>query len=388
MDIIDLDKTAIEIARKHLLQGISYREIGNIYHASPSTIYRRLTKWLNENRFELRDKVKDGDGPTKIEVDDDLGEALVRKTGLWRARVVRISRLETASYEKERKTPEKEDIQAAFKSSDELHRCLGEVAGELLLQNLRKNITIGVSSGRGVGFTVEKLRELIKRTPSWGEGFDNIHLVSLCGGSHVGMWEYTNSRDFDADENVFALSTLLKVPRKNISYTTGPVAVNRKNQPSAYRNSLNPDLVITGLGELNNQHPYFRDRNELQLKGMTDPMRRLVEWQAMNPELLYCIAEIVLRLYPIGEKGISVEFKDTIEEINDTILAVAPEKIRNAGDIILIAGGIQKLKALSGVLLGKNPGIPIEKTNLTLVTDAWTAEQVLRQTPQNHIQGR
>jgi uncharacterized protein YjcR len=57
MDVIDLDKSAAEIARKHLLKGMTFRELGRIYHASPSTIQRRLTKWLAKNRFDLHDRM-------------------------------------------------------------------------------------------------------------------------------------------------------------------------------------------------------------------------------------------------------------------------------------------------------------------------------------------
>ena len=28
---------------------------------------------------------------------------------------------------------------------------------------------------------------------------------------HVGMWKFFNSRDFDADENVFALASMLRI---------------------------------------------------------------------------------------------------------------------------------------------------------------------------------
>jgi len=161
---------------------------------------------------------------------------------------------------------------------------------------------------------------------------------------------------------------------------TGPVTLNQKNQSPVQENSLNLDLAVIGLGELNRQHPYFRDQNELQLKGMADPIRKLVEWQATNPELFSCIAEIVLKLYPIGDKGDISKLRETIQQTNDTVLAIPAEKIRNAGEVILVAGGRQKLKALSGMLLEKSHGIPIEKTNLTLITDAWTAEQIIRQT--------
>ena len=46
MDIIDLDSLASEIARKHLLENVSFRELGKMYYAAPSTIHRRLKKWL------------------------------------------------------------------------------------------------------------------------------------------------------------------------------------------------------------------------------------------------------------------------------------------------------------------------------------------------------
>jgi hypothetical protein len=158
---------------------------------------------------------------------------------------------------------------------------------------------------------------------------------------------------------------------------TGPVSLDQTNQPPDTSDRLSLDLAVIGLGELNSQHPYFRDQNEFQLKVMTGPIHKLVDGQSKNPGLLNCIAEIVLRLYPVGDKGITEEFIDTIRRTNVTILAVPIEKIRNAGEIMLVAGGRQKLRALCGVLLGNNPEIPIEKTNLTLVTDAWTAEQVL-----------
>ena len=96
MDVIDLDNMALEIAQKHLLKNTSYKELGKIYYASPSTIHRRLVKWLNENRFELHDKLATKTTAVIAGRDDELGESLARKTGIWRARVVRISGVEPA----------------------------------------------------------------------------------------------------------------------------------------------------------------------------------------------------------------------------------------------------------------------------------------------------
>jgi DNA-binding transcriptional regulator LsrR (DeoR family) len=378
MDTIDLDNLALEIARQHLLKNVSFKELGKMYYAAPSTVHRRLIKWLAEGRFEIHDKLADKRTAFITGKDDDLAEALVRKTGIWRARVVRVSGVEQAYTPQYLENPGSHAAQAAFRASDELHICLGEVAAELLLNNLRKNMTIGLSSGRGVGFAIEKLAELVKKTPSWIHGYESIYLVSLCGGAHVGMWEFTNSRDFDADENVFALASLLKIPRSNVFYITGPVSMDPGYRLWKSDLNINLDLAVIGLGQLNTQHHYFRDHNELQLKAMSTSIRKLIEWQSHNPELLDGIAEIVLRLYPAGSKPLPAEFLNVIQETNKTILAIPPDKIKKAGEIMLIAGGSQKINALHGILTGRCPEAPIDKKNLTLVTDSWTAETILQ----------
>lgn len=375
METIDLEEAALDIARKHLLQNVSYRELGRTYYTAPSTVQRRLVKWLKEGRFELHDRFESVARARIESLDDELAEALVSRTGIWRARVARITGVEAACGFQYLEKPESEAAQAAYRASDELHLCLGEVASGLLLNSLRRNMTVGISSGRGVGFCIEKLADAVRRTPSWASGFENIRLVSLCGGAHVGMWEYTNTRDFDADENVFRMAALLKVARSNISYMTGPVSIEPGNRQAdaPYRHSL--DLAVFGLGQINSQHHYIRDYNELQLKAMSGAIRRIINWQMENPARIEGLAEIVLRLYA-GEKA-GPELLETIRETNSTILAVSPELIKNSSEQLLIAGGRQKMEALAGVLGGMYPTAPVDKKNLTLVTDAWTARAVL-----------
>jgi DNA-binding transcriptional regulator LsrR (DeoR family) len=377
MDVIDLDKLASEIARKHLLENISFKELGQMYYTSPSTIHRRLTKWLADGRFELQDKLGTKKAAFAISRDDSLGEALVRKTGIWRARVVRISGVEEAYSEHYLEKPDSQNAQAAYRASDELHRCLGEVAAELMLNSLRRNMTIGISSGRGVGFTIEGLKEVVDKTPSWASGYESIRLVSLCGGAHIGTWEYADSRDFDADENVFSLSSLLKIPRQNVSYMSGPISMDSKSHQPEINPKFSLDMAVIGLGQLNTQHHYLRDYNDLQLKEMSEPIRRIIEWQTRNPELRDSVAEIVLRLYPAANRSLPLEFLETIRETNNSVLAITPEKIKNAGEVILIAGGRQTVNALRGLLLREYPDAPVERRNLTLVTDSWTAETIL-----------
>jgi DNA-binding transcriptional regulator LsrR (DeoR family) len=377
MDVIDLDKAAVEIARSHLLKGTSLRELGRAYHTSPSTIQRRLIRWLAQERFELNDRLSARKTAVITGIDDRLGESLARRTGIWRARVVDISGADEACSHDYLEDPEGELARAAYRASDELHRCLGEVAGELLFASLRKNITIGLASGRGVGFAVERVKDIIQRSPSWGRGFESANLVSLCGGAHLGVCDSTNRRDFDADENVFALASLLRVPSRNASYMIGPVSLDHGEQPRNQRPRLGLDLALIGLGQLNTQHHYFREYNQLQLKALSGPVRSLIESQSRDPDRTDCIAEIVLRLYPVGDDALDAEYVEAIGETNETILAVEPGMLKNAGEVVLVTGGIQKLAALRGVLSGRCCEAPIDKTNLTLVTDTWTAEQIL-----------
>ena len=378
MDIIDLDKVALEIARKHLLEKVSFRELGRMYYASPSTIHRRLTNWLAENRFELQDKLALKKTTVTVAREDSLGEELTRKTGIWRARVVQISGVEEAYSEYTLENLDNDGVQATYRASDELHRCLGGVAAELILGDLRRNMTIGISSGRGVGFAIDGCKEIVSKTPSWASGYESIRLVSLCGGAHLGKYQNSSVRDFDADENVFALSSLLKSPRHNVFYMTGPVLTDLKNHRSKINPKLNLDLAIIGLGQLNAQHGYFRDHLYLQLETLSEPIRKIIEWQTKAPDLLDSVAEIVLRLYPATDKKLPTEFLDTIREMNNHVLAVAPEKIKDAGEVILIAGGRQKVNVLHGVLTGVYSSAPIDKRNLTLVTDSWTAQEILK----------
>jgi DNA-binding transcriptional regulator LsrR (DeoR family) len=380
LDIINLDNVALEIARRRLLEGLSYKELAHRYYTSPSTIHRRLNAWLRENRFELQDKLAAHQNASVTGQDDELAAALVRRCGLWRARVVRISGVEAAATESYLEDPLSEAARAALKAADDLHRCLGEAAAEILLNSLRKNMTIGISSGRGVGFSVEALAGNVRRMPAWVSGYAGIHLVSMCGGVHAGRWEASNpaNRDFDADENVFALAAALGIPRANISYISGTLPTD-SGEASDHDLNLNLDLAVIGLGQLNTRHHYFRDLIERRSNSPSGLINKNNEPHPNDPALYDNLAEIVMKLYPSGSRPLTPAFLQAIQVVNQTILSIAPVKIKNASELMLIAGGRQKVEALRGLLSGEYPEAPIDRRNLTLVTDTWTAETILRQ---------
>src|SRR5438552_8688007 len=75
----DLERNAREIASRRLLDRASFRDLGQHYRYAPTTIHRRLTSWLQQGRFELIDR-HDGAAPHLLGYDEDLENALVRKT--------------------------------------------------------------------------------------------------------------------------------------------------------------------------------------------------------------------------------------------------------------------------------------------------------------------
>ena len=99
---------------------------------------------------------------------------------------------------------------------------------------------------------------------------------------------------------------------------TGPVSTDLRNYGSKINPKFNLDIAIIGLSQLNAQHHYFRDRYDLQLKTLSEPIREIIQWQVKNPELLDSVAEIVLRLYPATNKGLPVEFLDIIQSSNES----------------------------------------------------------------------
>jgi hypothetical protein len=229
---------------------------------------------------------------------------------------------------------------------------------------------------------VESLAENIRKSPSWVSGYESLSLVSLCGGVHAGKWgqSSSSSRDFDADENIFALAAALKIPRKNITYISGPVLPHTPEQIAKWL-KLSLDVAVIGLGQLNTRHHYYRDIIELKISSPSDPIQTILDWQGKNPALCDGLAEIVMQLYPIAGKQYPPAFLQAIQEVNQTILKVSPSVIKNAAEVILIAGGRQKVEALSGLLRGDYPDAPIDRRNLTLITDAWTAETILKKMP-------
>lgn len=366
-----LEPRAVEILTDRLLHELSYEELGEKYHCAPSTIHRWVHKWLAEKgRFELVDR-RDGRMPAwVVGVDERLERALVTKTGIWRARVAHVSGAEAANADHYLGDPRAEAARAAHRAGDELHRALGEVAAEVLVNRLQRKSTVGVASGRGVAYSIDALAEQANRTAL--HGYDDVQVASLCGGVRVGSWASPDLRDLDADENALVLAAVLGVGRDAVTLM-GPVTVDHDEAPSSgWSRVLN--LALVGLGELSSGHHLLRERRHLG--ALAEPLARIARWQAREPRLV--VAEIGHRLFPIRERGdLPTEFLAAIDQANRVVRAVPADALRQAHEVILVAAGAQKLNALVHLVTGRLPEAPIDRRNLILVTDAWTAESIL-----------
>jgi DNA-binding transcriptional regulator LsrR (DeoR family) len=367
-----LEPLALAIATDHLLRGKSLRELASIYAASPSTLHRRLASWKKEGRFELLDRrmfsahVGQQDGP--------LQEELARKTDVWRARVVSIEGVELASTEDYLRDPSTSAAISAFRASDELHRALGGVAAELFLGSLNRHSYIAAASGRGVGFTIAALEEVAARNPSWVRGFESTRIESLCGGGNVGTWATTVTRSLDADQNAFALANILGLNGGHVEFMGGWIA-SRSTHRRERRHGI--DVAILGLGQVNTRHHFFQHHQEVHLGAMAEPLARIRRLQQEDKSLLSSVAEIAHNLFLVGKGPFPKELVAAIEEVNEVTLTVSPDRLRNAGEVILVAGGSQKIDTLRELLTGNCPTAPVDPSRVTLVTDAVTATGIL-----------
>lgn len=374
-----LEKDALEIARRHWLKGDSFKKIGEDYGAAASTVCRWVKRWGRDGRFDLVDRQASQPAARVLALDASLEAKLVKDTKVWQARVARISGVEAATNEKYRGDPNDQDTKLAYIAGDELHRALGEVGADFMLGRLRRGSTIGLASGRGVGFTIMKLDELAKENPARISGFDTVRLVSLCGGARVGTWAPSPSRDLDADENVFSLAAILKVPKGNLTYMGGWKSLVPNQALAQPEPPGGLDLALVGLGQINTRHDFLYHYGDFQLGDMAEPIRQIREWQSGHPELLCRVAEVGHRTFPVGETdGLPKEFLEAINEIGRAVWAMSSETIRQAKEVILVAGGAQKVNALFELLAGTCHEAPVEPNQIALITDSWTAEEILR----------
>ena len=374
----DLDGEALEIATRYLLDRWTLKQLASRYHRSPATLHRRLAKWLDDGRFELVDTSAAEATPRVVGIEERLSEILSARTHIWRAHVAVVEGVGDA-YSDDYLMPDgSAEANRAFEGHDRLHQALGQAASSYFATRLRRGMTIGVSSGRGVGFLIMGLAVLAQERPSLLRGYQSIRIESLCGGARVGAWAVPTVRALDADENVFQLSSILGVPRSGVTYMRGWISGERRPEAGDASMGSPLDMGLVGLEVLNTRHQFFlhHDQN-VQLGAIAPYIETLKELQSEDDTLLDSVAGIAHHFFATGQREYPDHLLEAVEGINREVLVVPPERIHTAAEVIMVAGGAQKLNALVDLVGGQCQGAPVDLDNLTVITDAWTAERVL-----------
>ena len=372
-----LDQRALEIVRRNKLEGESLKDLSSEFSAGATTLHRKLKTWLEQGRFELIDKWSGQTSALDVTTDEPLGENLARETLIRRARVAHVSGVEAATGPDYRQPADSDRGQVAYQAGDQLHRALGDVAARLLLDRLRPNMTIGLASGRGVAFTIQRLEELSRDRPAWISGYQGAEIFSLSGGSWMGSWAIPFNRPLDADANVFHLGTILQVSSGKRTYKGSWLLVREGAPEQPSYEGVHLDLAIVGIGQLNTGHHFLRPDAALQLESLSSALARIREFQEKDKDLHASIADICHILFYVGPGQLPDEVAETVAELNNAMSAAPKKILQDADEIILVAGGAQKEEALYNFIKGNCKDAPIDPARVTLITDSWTARRIL-----------
>jgi hypothetical protein len=138
------------------------------------------------------------------------------------------------------------------------------------------------------------------------------------------------------------------------------------------------NLALLGFGVVNSGHHFLQHLGQLGLIELEEPLRRITGHYATKPPLRDRVAEIGHRLYLAGpRRDFPSDLIDAIAAVNQVVVALEPGQLQQASEFILVAGGAQKVTALLSLIRGEWPDTPVDVGHTTLVTDTWTAGEML-----------
>lgn len=254
-----------------------------------------------EDRFELVDTTDVQSSPRVVGIDEGLSEELTARTKIWRSHVGIIEGVDGA-YSGDHLMPDSTaEAQRSYRAHDRLHEALGEVAAGYLVTRLQRRMTVGLASGRGVGFAVMRLADIAQERPSLVRGYESGHIESLFGRSLVGAWATPIARALDADENEFQLSTALNIPQTKILYMRGWLSGAPADFRSRCRSNERPLNLAIVVGVSNSWHQFYTPHDQnVQLGAVAGYIEILKSLQPDLSGLLDSVAGVGSLRFPGG----------------------------------------------------------------------------------------
>ena len=370
-------ETAVSAAKLYFEQNADIRAIGIRLQKSQQTIRRLLAMGKQDGWWTLQVATQD-DAQGLLSYNEELADQLCRRTHLYNAQVVKTFAVE-AAYTDGYLSSKDQERRAAYLAGDLLHEKLGLAAARYVVDSLMHEFAIGVASGRGVMYTILALERFLREDARTAK-LQGLRVLSLCGGMKVSPWEKQLRTDLDADTAAYQLTNVLGIGRDRVGYVTGPVS---DDDPVRYLRNLEGqlsatqriDIALLGLGVLDSGHHFFRFQGP-QLEPISEYLnelrRRLVQGRPSHQ-----IAEIAHRLFWVGEGSVPADFRRILDEFNSKIVGASPDTLKRAREVVLVAGGRQKLLALRRLCFGEAEEVPIHLGASTLITDEWTAKGIL-----------
>lgn len=377
----EIDRLAAEVAEDFYNRGIKQYEIAEALGV-PACQVSRLLKHANETGIVKH--VVDVDRVyTNIERDDALERAVTTRYMLTKTMVVKTDSVKGVAEEKDHR----------------IHQLLGAAAAPYFKNLLKRNDHVGVSGGRGPYFLSESLRLLRIRNDLRGVSQANVRITSLCGSSFDAMKQTTHQNiPLDAD------TVTLNMSRAFIFHCDPvPVAASLVNEPTVTKRILNsraknittahwqedaanhPSIALIGIGSFDFQYQTFSRANTRvvesikpildKLKGAGEKLRGVLGY--------FPIGDVCNRLFYMEPeqpgllndeyRRLVTEVKQMIESLNERILTVEFDQLKNVDLVVVIAGGNYKKHAIRHVLA--DPAM--EGIIDALITDDKTAEYLL-----------
>jgi DNA-binding transcriptional regulator LsrR (DeoR family) len=367
----ELDNLAREAAKLLYEKGLSPGQVCKRLGLRDTRDVRMLIKRARDRRLVVV-RVEPVDAiPT---VDRPLGDELASVTGIATTLVVKTTF--PLGSDQEQST----DSQAAqFVKDDDLHSQIAKRAAWHLWRCLRDRDVIGVGSGRGVGFTIQALKNICS---TQNRRISDVEIFSLCGGRLFRpMWRMERSPD--ADHSAMELGTLLQVTNNCINLVQLPLVLDQAREimarvaPYLLEDTPEPpslDIAIFGLGVLSKQDHYLLSHPTTQ--PIQQELAHLKEH--VLPLCPSAVVDVCSRFW-VWSGALPLELerkaKEIVETLNGKMVAIAPTKLNRAREKILVAGGSQKYEGLLAFLREGEDQIGVRVT--TLVTDEETARKLV-----------
>ena len=383
---------SIEIARLYFQENLTMKEIRDKYYKEMGVRnISRLLKLGRDNWWRLRvvtDPTHSNDTCINRRLSDDV------RDNTHFADVVAVDCLgvEEAQNDQQRTLnyAEQED---AFFASDLLHLQISKHASPYLVAKLRHGEYIGIGSGRACTYTAH----FASKDPKSGhlKKLKGVKVYALCGGQRDRKWSTKLSDPFiglptnlDPDEGASLLADTLGIysSTSDLCLVNLPVAMHNPDlndviatiAPHLNDPAISLSMVVLGLGTLNDRHHFFDQIDGPGLSAIKEDLLLLKKLQKDDHVTLGSIGEVCHRLFWCGETKAPNDIQEIINRINSKIIAVREETLRTVRQTLLIAGGVQKINVLSQLSQGELTDVPIAIETTTLVTDSWTAQELLK----------